>query len=198
MHRNPDIIRSGFEENYDPAHHFTRLHHNNRTPAFTETKLTERIRAHAGIGYMKRGRPATRGVDNAIRIARRRGCVMRVQFSPDSICDFFIRTVAFVIFVRIVRFENIVAPVPEIEHECREIISLLRLFPQSQQIHRELWIYTRHGTYRFFRLTAAGIEEIQQSGEPGTATPDETPARAAEVSSIPNEGVAAGGGGTPT
>jgi hypothetical protein len=125
---------------------------------------------------MKRGRPATRGIDDAVTIAQKRGCVMRVTYSPESVCDFFIRTVTFVIFVRVVRFEKIVAPANEIGHECRGIIAELRLFPQSLQIQTELWVYSKHGTYRFFRLTGAGLEEIPQNGEPGTAAPagDET------------------------
>ena len=42
------------------------------------------------------------------------------------------------IFVRVVRFEKIVAPGNEIGYECREIIAELRLFPQqSLQIQTE-------------------------------------------------------------
>lgn len=119
---------------------------------------------------MKRGRPATRGIDDAVSIAQRRGCVTRVMYTPDSVCDFFIRTVALMIFVRVVRSEKIIAPVHEIAHEYREIIAELRLFPQSLQIQAELWIYSRHGTYRFFRLTDTGLEEIQQNGETAPAT----------------------------
>jgi len=115
---------------------------------------------------MKRGRPSTTGINDAVVIAKKRGCVMRVMYAPDSVCDFFIRTVMFVAFVRLIRIEKIVAPVSEIEHEYREIIAELRLFPQSLQIKRELWVYNKYGTYRFFRLTDDGLEEIQQSGEP--------------------------------
>ena len=119
---------------------------------------------------MKRGRPATKGIDDAIVIALRRGCVMRVTYSYQSVCDFFIRMVTWVIFVRVIRFEKITAPVHEIEHECRGILAELRLFPPSQQIQLELWIYSRHGTYRFFRLTEAGLKEIRQDGEIAPAT----------------------------
>jgi len=118
---------------------------------------------------MKRGRPATRGIDTAFGIAQKRGCVMRVVNTPESVCDFFIRTVMLIIFVRVVRIEKIVAPVREIEHQCRGTIAELRLFPPSPQIRLELWVYSKHGTYRFFRLTEAGLEEIPQSGEPGSA-----------------------------
>jgi len=115
---------------------------------------------------MKRGRPSTTGIIDAVAIAKKRGCVMRVTYSSDSICDFFIRTITHVIFVRLIRIEKIIAPASEIEHEHREIISELRLFPQSLQIKRELWVYNKYGTYRFFRLTDEGLEESQQSGEP--------------------------------
>ena len=118
---------------------------------------------------MNRGRPATKGIGDAVAIAQRRGCVMQIVNASDSVCDFLIRTAGLVIFTRIVRFEKIIAPVSEIKHECRGMIAGLRLFPRSEQIRLELWIYSRHGTYRFFRLTDAGLEEIRQDGETAPA-----------------------------
>jgi hypothetical protein len=93
-----------------------------------------------------------------------------------------------------VRIEKIVAPVNEIEFMCRRMIAELRLFPPSQQIRLELWVYSRHGTYRFFRLTPAGLEEIQQNGEPGTAGPANGNAGTAEVPVTRNGGEGAGVG----
>lgn len=127
---------------------------------------------------MKRGRPSTTGINDAVTIAKKRGCVMRVMYAPDSVCDFFIRTVTHVAFVRLIRIEKIVAPASEIERERREIIAELRLFPQSLQIKRELWVYNKYGTYRFFRLSDDGLEEIPQSGElakSGEPEPDAKP-----------------------
>jgi hypothetical protein len=91
---------------------------------------------------------------------------MRITYAPDSICDLVIRTVALVFFVRVVRFDNILASSGEIEYAFRGIIQELRLFPASQQIQAELWVYSKNGTYRFFRLTENGLEEIRQDGEP--------------------------------
>ena len=122
---------------------------------------------------MNRDRRATKGLDDAAPIAQRRGCLMKVEYGPESVCDFLIRTVELVIFVRVVRIEKIVASVSEIGHECRAIIAELRLFPQSPQIRLELWAYNKHGTYRYFRLTATGLEEIRQSGEPETVATGE-------------------------
>lgn len=145
---------------------------------------------------MTRGRPATRGINDAVAIAQRRGCVMRVTYAHDSVCDFFIRAVMLVIFVRVMRIEKIVAPASEIEFVCRRMIAELRLFPPSQQIRLELWVYSKHGTYRFFRLTTAGLEEIQQSGEPGTAGPANGDTGTAEVPVTRNGGEGTGAGGS--
>lgn len=146
---------------------------------------------------MKRGRPATKGIDDAVTIAQRRGCVMRVTYSPESVCDFFIRTALYVIFVRAVRFEKIILPVEEIERECREMIAELRLFPKSEQIRLELWIYSKHGTYRFFRITDAGLEEIPQEGKPGAAAPAEDAARETVSPVTGKEGEGAGSALSP-
>ena len=115
---------------------------------------------------MTKGRPATRGIDDAVAIARKRGCVMKIQHGLESVCDFLIRTAAFVVFVKARRTDKIVATAREIEHGFRALIGELRLFPPSAQILLELWIYSKNGTYRFFRLGEAGIVEIDLDGMP--------------------------------
>lgn len=112
---------------------------------------------------------------------------MRVMYSSDSVCDFFIRTGTLVIFVRAVRFEKIILPVEEIERKCREIISELRLFPPSEQIQLEVWAYSKHGTYRFFRINGTGLEEIAESPEPETATPPEGQTSSTDAAPTRNE-----------
>jgi hypothetical protein len=133
---------------------------------------------------MKRGRPSTTGINDAVAIAKKRGCVMRVMYSSDCVCDFFIRTVTLVIFVRAVRFEKIILPVEEIERKCREIISELRLFPHSEQIQLEIWAYSKHGTYRFFRISGNSLEEIPPEGE----TPERTLPETADTILAPSVG----------
>jgi hypothetical protein len=83
---------------------------------------------------------------------------------PESMCDFQIRTPVHVVFVRVRRFLRILAPLAEIEAEHRNIIQLLRSFPASDSILRELWVYSKHGTYRYFRVTGTGIVEIDRAG----------------------------------
>lgn len=115
---------------------------------------------------MTKGRPATRGIDDAIAIARKRGCVMRIAYGLDSTCDFLIRTVAYIVFAKIRRMDRITATASGIGHEFRDIIGELRLFPKSKEILLELWIYSKHGTYRFFRIMEYGLVEIGGDGGP--------------------------------
>ena len=115
---------------------------------------------------MTKGRPATTGVDDAIVIARKRGCVTRIVYGLDSVCDLLIRTAAYIVFVKTRRTDKITATIPEIEHAYHNLIAGLRLFPASAQILLELWIYSKHGTYRFFRIGAAGLTEVDRDGMP--------------------------------
>jgi hypothetical protein len=134
---------------------------------------------------MTRGRPVTKGVADAIRLAGARGYVMKFYPGPESMCDFLIRTPVHVIFVRVKRFLRILAPPAEIESEHRDLIQLLRSFPVSDSILRELWVYSKHGTYRYFRVTDTGIMEIDRAG---LAIPN------AGGAQLPAAGAAASGG----
>jgi hypothetical protein len=115
---------------------------------------------------MTRGRKVTRGVDNAIRIAGTRGCVMKFCSGPESMCDFMIRTPTSLVFVRVKRFDRITSGLPVIEAEHRSQVLQLRSFPGSAIITRELWIYSKHGTYRYFRVGNTTLEEIDITGLP--------------------------------
>ena len=115
---------------------------------------------------MTKGRPATTGVDDAIVIARKRGCVTRIVYGLDSVCDLLIRTAAYIVFVKTRRTDKITATIQEIEYAYHNLIAGLRLFPASAQILLELWIYSKHGTYRFFRVGAAGLTEVDRDGMP--------------------------------
>jgi len=115
---------------------------------------------------MTKGRPATTGIDDAVVIARKRGCVMRIVYGLESLSDLVIRTASYVAFVKTRRTEKITATIQEIEHAYHNLIAELRLFPVSAQILRELWIYSKHGTYRFFRIDEAGLIEVDRDGMP--------------------------------
>jgi hypothetical protein len=132
---------------------------------------------------MRRGRPATKGVDDAVAIARKRGFVMRIEYGPENICDLIIRTALHLVVVRVRRMDTIAATLPEIEHACRTLIAELRLFPVSAQIELEIWLYSRHGTFRFFRINGTGLIEIARDGEPAGQPPGQP--ETGETSEVP-------------
>jgi len=113
---------------------------------------------------MTRGRPVTRGVSDAVRIAKGRGTVMQFCAGTECVSDFMIRTPAHLVFVRVKRFIKILSPVAAIEAEHEEIIGEIRSLPSSDAILYELWVYSKHGTYRFFRIMENGIREIGRDG----------------------------------
>ena len=46
------------------------------------------------------------------------------------------------------------------------LIAGLRTLPGSGLVTRELWLYSKKGIWRYFRVTDSGIEEIGPDGEP--------------------------------
>ncbi|MDD1685807.1 hypothetical protein [Methanoregula sp.] len=92
---------------------------------------------------------------------------MKICYGLESVCDFLIRTPVNVIFVKVRRTEKIISTIREFEHEYRDMIEELQLFPESTQILLELWIYSKNGTYRYFRVGRAGLSEIERDGTSG-------------------------------
>jgi hypothetical protein len=91
---------------------------------------------------------------------------MRIVYGLESLIDLVIRTAAYVAFIKTRRTEKITATIQEIEYAYHDLIAELRLFPVSAQILLELWIYSKHGTYRFFRVGETGLAEVDRNGMP--------------------------------
>jgi hypothetical protein len=110
-------------------------------------------------------------------------------YSLERVCDFFIRTSACVVFVNTRRTDKIIATIKEIEPAYQDLIAELRLFRASAQILLELWIYSKHGTYCFFRIGEAGIAEVGRDGMPvpppceitATTVPKELPVKDEQI-----------------
>jgi hypothetical protein len=113
---------------------------------------------------------------DAIPVARMRGSIMR--FLPDAGCvsNFVINGGGILVFVRIRKAQRLYGPLMEIEAECREPVSRLRSLPGSGTILRELWCYSRYGTWRYFRVGDSGMTEIGPQGLPVPA-PAKDPAK---------------------
>lgn len=53
----------------------------------------------------------------------------------------------------------------EFAAQFRDAIALLRIHPSGGPVSRELWLYTRYGVFRFFRVEDDGIVEIGPDGK---------------------------------
>ncbi|WP_321506326.1 hypothetical protein [uncultured Methanoregula sp.] len=115
---------------------------------------------------MPRGRPPYRGLKNAIPVARARGRVMRFFQDDECAADLLIAARGGIIFVRIRRSIRIRIPISDLEAEFREPVLMLRSLPRSGHILREFWLYSKYGTWRYFRVDETGLVEIDYAGQP--------------------------------
>jgi len=113
---------------------------------------------------MTRGRLPRKGLGYAIIVAMARGTVMSFLQNRESVCDFMIMGNGNLVVVRVRKARRIRGTREEFEREFRDTIKGLRSFPSSGLIFKELWIYSRYGIWRYFRIDDTGIVEICQNG----------------------------------
>jgi hypothetical protein len=111
-------------------------------------------------------------MSEAKHIAEKRGEVRHFRHEPDMICTFVIYMIGLIAHVRIKRVERIRITPEWLEREAAEDIAALRFIVSSPGISRELWIYTPKGTFRFFRVLAGSLVELDRSGQ---LMPDQPP-----------------------
>lgn len=115
---------------------------------------------------MKRGPGMPRGIAFALPVALRRGHVMVFIPSLINIGEFLIAGNGFFVLVGIRFARRIRAALKEIEAEFAEAIADLRLAPRTGPVACELWLYSRYGTLRHFRVNDNAIAEIDLYGLP--------------------------------
>jgi len=115
---------------------------------------------------MKRGSPSYRALSDALPIARRRGTTQKAVRAPENLYDFTIVSVIPLAFVRVAYCSRIHAPAAELVNGFHDELSGLCRIPAHTGISRELWLRSRHGTWRFFRLTPDALVELGQDGMP--------------------------------
>jgi hypothetical protein len=81
-------------------------------------------------------------------------------------------------FVRVRFTPRILATPADIAYFFREEVLRLRAIMRDVPLTRELWLRSKHGTWRFFRVTAEGIVEIDRLGHD---LPDDGEAEAGPV-----------------
>ena len=115
---------------------------------------------------MSRGRRPYLTIRDAIPIARLRGMVQMAESGPESLYDFTIAGTKPVAFVRVKFSEHILAMLEDVAWDCHDEIGRLRLITQDSAISCELWLRSRYGTWRFFRVTIDAILELGRDGRP--------------------------------
>jgi hypothetical protein len=115
---------------------------------------------------MSRGPRPRRALDTAIPIAQQRGIVQVTGSGPELLYDFTIVSAIPVAFVRVKYAGRILATLPDIAADFHEAISRLRSIAYDAAISHELWLCSKHGTLRFFSVTADSLIELGRDGKP--------------------------------
>ena len=114
---------------------------------------------------MSRGPPAHLSLRDAIPIALQRGMIQMAERGPEMLYDFTITGTKPLAFVSVKYTEHILMLLAEIARECDEKIRRLRSVAQDTAVSCELWLHSRYGTWRFFRVTADALVEIGRDGK---------------------------------
>ena len=121
---------------------------------------------------MTRGRHPIRALEEAEKIARKRGLVHYYERVPGMIADFSIAIPPCLAQVRIKRMRYLRCTMQWLEREACEEIAGLKMFPSSREISRELWICSPEYCWRFFRVCDTGLAEL---GRDGVLLPQKSP-----------------------
>jgi hypothetical protein len=115
---------------------------------------------------MSRGPYPGRTLAAALPIAEIRGNVQKIRSARESMYDIVIATAVPVAFVRVKYADRIDLTLAQTEEFHRVSINRLRAIISTEKISRELWLRSRHGTWRFFRILKTGLVELSRNGMP--------------------------------
>jgi hypothetical protein len=113
---------------------------------------------------MKRGPEPAKGFDAALPVAHRRGQVMLFRSAPWYTSNFMIRGNGMIALVSLRFARRIRATIAEITKEYCDAVTTLSSVPRGGPVSIELWLYSRRGTLRCFRIGIDGLEEIDFLG----------------------------------
>ena len=114
---------------------------------------------------MSRGPRPHRALEEAVPIAKARGIVQMTLRGPERIFDIAIISKVPVAFARVMFAPAILATIQELTGEFKEEVSQLRLIARDTAITAELWLRSKHGTWRFFLVTPNSLVEIDREGK---------------------------------
>lgn len=115
---------------------------------------------------MKRGSKYSQGLALAIPFALRRGHVMVFLAALLNLAEILITGNGLFVLVRVRFARKIKVSVADIEAEFEDAIAGLRLVPRTGPVSCELWVYSRYGMLRYFRVEDTRLVEIDYCGTP--------------------------------
>ena len=114
---------------------------------------------------MTRGPRPHRALTEAILIAKARGIVQLAMSGPERIFDIAIISKVPVTFARVMFAPAILATIQQFADDFKEEIAQLRVIARDTAITAELWLRSKHGTWRFFLVTPNSLVEIDREGK---------------------------------
>jgi len=115
---------------------------------------------------MSRGPRPHRALAEAMPIAQLRGVVQMSGLGPERIFDISIVSKLPITFARVMFAPQILAAIVEIADDFKDEITQLRIIARDAAITAELWLRSKHGTWRFFLVTGTGLVELDREGKP--------------------------------
>jgi hypothetical protein len=115
---------------------------------------------------VSRGPRPSRALAEAMPIAQLRGVTQMSGLGPERIYDISILSRIPVGFIRAMFAPEILAAIADIAEDFKDEINKLRIVARDTAITAELWLRSKHGTWRFFLVTATGLVEIDRDGKP--------------------------------
>jgi hypothetical protein len=85
---------------------------------------------------------------------------------PERIFDIAIISNIPITFSRVMFAPEILASVQEFSEYYKKEIDQLRVIARDAAITAELWLRSKHGTWRFFLVTPNSLVEIERDGKP--------------------------------
>ena len=115
---------------------------------------------------MTRGPRPHRALAEAIPIAKARGIVQMALSGPERVFDIAIISKIPVAFARVMFAPEILATTRQLADDFKEEIAQLRIIARDAAITAEIWLRSKHGTWRFFLVTPSTLVEIDRGGKP--------------------------------
>jgi hypothetical protein len=108
---------------------------------------------------------AHKAFDDAIPIAKARGLIQLAMGGPERIYDLSIVSKIPLVFASTMFAPKILASIPELADYYRKDLARLRVVAHDTAVVLELWIRSRHGTWRFFQVTPSSLVEVDREGK---------------------------------